>query len=328
MTTYSISPIVKRNLVIAFVALATLSLFTSSMGGKTSHIEARDDSSSDNLYGFVPDLAANAVCTALFGTVWFIHTVLFLWYREFWFGICMFIGCGLETAGYIGRTISASNPTIMDDFLVQIICLTLAPAFTSAAIYSILGKLVAVYGRESSRLSPLGFTYLFCTCDLISIVIQAAGGGMAATAVTDGTDTSSGTHVMVAGIAFQVVSMTLFIALCIEFGIRIHRMGVLNGTIDVNSCGPSEYVDIRSRKNMVRLQLIMGSIAVIFIYIRCIYRVVELAEGWDGYLISHEVYLFTLDGLMILISCIALIIGHPGYVFQRHVISVAGSKTA
>ena len=36
------------------------------------------------------------------------------------------------------------------------------------------------------------------------------------------------------------------------------------------------------------------TIAVIVVYIRCVYRVAELAEGWGGYLFTHEPYLMIL----------------------------------
>lgn len=71
----------------------------------------------------------------------------------------------------------------------------------------ILEKVIERLGAGYSRLSPRACVYflpanlfallilwasldliLFCSCDVISLIIQAIGGGMAATAVSDDTD--------------------------------------------------------------------------------------------------------------------------------------------
>ena len=56
------------------------------------------------------------------------------------------------------------------------------------------------------------YSYIFISCDLLSIVLQAIGGGMAASATQNGDSTTSGTHIMVAGLAVQVASMSLFLS--------------------------------------------------------------------------------------------------------------------
>lgn len=59
--------------------------------------------------------------------------------------------------------------------------------------------------------------------------------------------------------------------------------------------------------------------ASLFIYVRCIYRVLELSEGWRGYLITHEAFILTLDALMVLLSCLTFIPFHPVFVFGKDV---------
>jgi hypothetical protein len=54
------------------------------------------------------------------------------------------------------------------------------------------------------------------------------------------------------------------------------------------------------------------SIVTLMIYIRCIYRTVELLGGWSGYIITHEVYFACLDGLPMVIALITFNIFHPG----------------
>ncbi len=78
------------------------------------------------------------------------------------------------------------------------------------------------YGAHNSRLSPKAFTIVFMFSDFISLVLQAAGG-----AVASGTTTlakaRTGTNIMVVGLVFQVVSLVIFIALCVDFLLAVRR---------------------------------------------------------------------------------------------------------
>lgn len=77
-----------------------------------------------------------------------------------------------------------------------LICLTIGPAFLSAAIYLCLGRIVVVYGENISRVQPRAYSILFICCDILSLVLQAAGGALAATADTKA-DSQTGVNVMV-----------------------------------------------------------------------------------------------------------------------------------
>jgi hypothetical protein len=55
---------------------------------------------------------------------------------------------------------------------------------------------------------------------LISIVLQAVGGGQASDAAEEGAPTVTATNIMVAGILFQLISMVIFLGLGIDFIVR------------------------------------------------------------------------------------------------------------
>ncbi|OZJ02396.1 hypothetical protein BZG36_04876 [Bifiguratus adelaidae] len=269
-----------------------------------------------NIYGYVPNFAANVVGLSLFAVAWLLHTVFGLYYRQWWFGTAVWIACGLETAGYVARTLSHANPTVINDYLVQIICLTLGPAFAMAGIYYMLAKFTVIYGGQFSKLKPMAYSTIFILFDFISIVLQAIGGGMAAVALLNHTSATNGTHVMLAGICFQVVSMLIFMFFCAWF--------VYNITFGPTKYGwryNAEYADLHSRKLFIVFPWSIG-VAVLAIFTRCIYRVVELAQGWTGYLITHEQYFLALDGLMLIIALFALLLPHPGFVWGRRHIKV------
>lgn len=62
------------------------------------------------------------------------------------------------------------------------------------------------------------------SCDFISLLLQAAGGAIAASSDTV-KDTDLGVNIMIAGLSFQVVSLVLFIGLCCDFAWRVRKTG-------------------------------------------------------------------------------------------------------
>lgn len=137
-----------------------------------------------------------------------------------------------ECVGWVGRSLSSGNPEDVNFFLMQspskartefilhanppfaVICLTLAPCFFSAAVYATLGmvrgrcplsfahadplaQLIRHLGAQYSRLPPHLYLWIFCLADLVAIVIQAVGGGMAAIALLKKKGSVSGTNTMV-----------------------------------------------------------------------------------------------------------------------------------
>lgn len=105
----------------------------------------------------------------------------------------------------------------------QIVTLTIAPAFISAAIYLCLARIVVVYGEGFSRLKPRTYSILFITCDFIALLLQAIGGGMASAGDPGSNTQDIGIDVMLAGLAFQIVSLSLFIGMCSDFAWRAYR---------------------------------------------------------------------------------------------------------
>ncbi|KAG5357400.1 hypothetical protein CJU90_6234 [Yarrowia sp. C11] len=276
------------------------------------------------VYGMRPSRAANLVGMILFIILWAAQAVLAIYYRQWWFGGAFFCGICLEFLGYLGRFLSTWNLHNLDEFILQIVCLTLAPAFIMAGVYCLLAKFVVIYGESYSRVAPLVYTLIFVSCDLISIVIQAAGGGISATALYDNKSTDDGTHVMVAGMAFQVFTMSVFFVMTTDFLWRVHKGKRNPNVVDTRANDP-EIVAIRESPKM-KWFVIATYVAFAFIFARSVYRVVELAEGWYGNLLQHEAYLLVLDGLMMLIAITILTVFYPGFIWGRTHINAGAIK--
>lgn len=90
---------------------------------------------------------------------------------------------------------------------------------------------------------------------------------------------------MLAGLIFQIVSLCLFAAACVDFAIRVKKH-------------PDQKNAAGSRiRNSSRFRAFLIAVLVIFtaIVIRCVYRVAELGSGWDSALMRKEVPFIILE---------------------------------
>jgi hypothetical protein len=110
-----------------------------------------------SFYMYRIDIVPNAVFLGIFG----FHFLAFcgVWAvtrRGAVFTIPFLLGIACEIIGYAGRIKSWYNQWLEDGFLMQVVCLTIGPAFLSAGVYLCLSRIVAVYGPENSRI-PAGW---------------------------------------------------------------------------------------------------------------------------------------------------------------------------
>lgn len=89
----------------------------------------------DSVYGYKPSMAANVIFCAIFAASMIAHIIQGIRWKSWSFMIAMGIGTFGEAVGYIGRIEMHNNVFDKNAFKVQIICLTVAPAFLAAGIY-------------------------------------------------------------------------------------------------------------------------------------------------------------------------------------------------
>ncbi|KAL3457023.1 RTA1 like protein-domain-containing protein [Aspergillus heterothallicus] len=259
------------------------------------------------IYGYSPDLAANAAFCAIFSICCLVQFIQMVKWRLWFFGVAMMLGCFCEAVGYIGRILLHNNPYSSTGFEIQICTLTMGPAFWSAAIYLTLKHEVEVLGRDFSPLKPNLYPYIFITCDLISLTMQGAGGGLAASADTDA-GTKAGGDVMLAGIVWQVVTLTVFVGLSAVFFMRVKRARLHSLSVEAQKVWEGG-----------RFWVFFWGIVVAFVttYARCVYRIAEMGGGWRNHIMQDETGFIVLESVMCAIAVIALSITHPGYFFPH-----------
>lgn len=121
-----------------------------------------------------------------------------------------------------------------------------------------------------------------------------------------------GDHIMVAGLSFQVATLFVFQLLCLDFGIKtIGRMKKMG-----EEAFDSTHKALR-RSAKFRLFLVALGLATFCIFVRSIYRVAELSEGWEGALIKNQHLFIGFEGAMVIVAVLVLNIFHPGYCFRE-----------
>lgn len=295
-----------------------------------------------NLYGYNLNHGANIFFLVVF-TLIFLFNIAMLWKSRYhWYNVTFISGFALQFMGFLGRVLGFSDNRDINTYLLQYVTLTISPAFIMGGIYFLFAQNVIVHGRHYSVLKPLWYSYFFVFCDVLSLVVQGTGGGMASVASENQEDTAPGTWTMFGGILFQVIAMSIFVVFWFEFLSRVYfkdskkvtgdfkykkrtPLNYLKLLLGVRSARAyqeeqlepfynGKFASIRKRK-LVPYYPLAISVAVLVIYIRCIYRVIELKQGFDGYLITHEEFVMTLDALMIAIAGVIFIPFHPVFVF-------------
>ncbi|OAK94042.1 RTA1-domain-containing protein [Phaeosphaeriaceae sp. SRC1lsM3a] len=266
------------------------------------------------LYGYRPDLGANAFLCALFGICFIASLVIGIMTKTWTYTLALGIGTFLECAGYIGRIMMNSNPWSESGFKLQICALVLGPSFVAAAIYLTLKHFVLYCGPQHSLLKPRLYPWVFVGCDFGSMVLQGIGGGLAAAGGTKNQKLiDGGNKMIVAGIAFQVVTMAVCGLLILWFVVK-YKMAAKHVT------GEKSAYHLDKEEGSISLWKVkvfgwLVTLAYTTTLIRCIYRLPEMAGGWGNALMRNEREFLLLDGMMIAIACVALTAFHPGLFF-------------
>lgn len=261
-----------------------------------------------SIYGYAPSLPANAFFTAWFAALFIPNIVLGVYYKAWTYMLALGLGCAIEALGYGGRIMLHQNAFSTPGFQMQICCLILGPAFNSAAIYLTLKHIALTFGPEYSIVKPKWYTWIFITGDLISLVLQAIGGGMAATAGEDRKRQHLGTDIMVAGICWQVVTLFVFAAVTAHYILKRHR-AIKHGH------ALSGYAAATMDDKRFKMFVFAVASAFVAVFVRCVYRIPELAGGWANHIMRDQTGYIVLEGVMIAYATFVQTVFHPGYCF-------------
>ncbi|KIW65019.1 hypothetical protein PV04_07309 [Phialophora macrospora] len=251
------------------------------------------------LYRYDPSLGAAVLFITLFAIVSFLHLYQLLRTRT-WFFIPFVVGGFFESVGYVGRAIGSQETPdwTVGAYVIQSILILVAPALFAASIYMELGRIIRLTdGGDRSLINTRWLTKIFVAGDVFSFLMQGTGGGIMA----GGSESSmkTGENIIIAGLVVQIIFFTFFIIVAITFHARMRKR-------------PSARVlgDITIATAWKRHMYVLygGSFLIL---IRSLFRLVEYAQGNDGYLISHEWFLYVFDSVLMLTTMALFALVHP-----------------
>ncbi|KAI9811983.1 MAG: hypothetical protein M1827_004875 [Pycnora praestabilis] len=247
-------------------------------------------------YGYQPNLAVGIVFSILFGLIALTQTLHTIRRRALWM-LFFVIGSGVECLGWIGRTVAHHCAYSSVLFTMQTATLIMGPAWTQAGVYVTLWVMIRVLGDEVSPLPPKIYLWICFCVDCVCLSLQATGGGLAGSASDDGSSTQPGTDLMVVGIIAQLICAVLF---SIVLAIVVSR-------------GASQIMQNRP----IQLVALATIISTTMMITRGVYRSIELVQGWEGFLITHEGYVIGLDAVPMVIAMGGLALFNPSALFSK-----------
>lgn len=262
-----------------------------------------------SVYGYRANLAATVVFLILFFLSTLTYTAQGLYFRRtaWFFTISMTLGGLSETLGYVAKMLLWNDPFSDTGFKMSVVLLTFAPAFYAAGVYYTLKHICLTFSAELSRLKPKYYTWIFISCDSLSIIMQAIGG-----AISSATDSMAildvGTNIMIAGLVFQVFTLLVFGLFAADYAFACyHHRSQLNPATT-------------ALRDTWRFRFFIAALwlAYLGILIRCAYRVAELVQGWtDNPILTDEGLFIGLDSVPCGIAAVVLNIWHPGWCFPK-----------
>ena len=120
-------------------------------------------------------------------------------------------------------------------------------------------------------------TKIFVIGDVLSFTIQAGGGGLQSAGLKT---FKIGEKIIVGGLFVQIIMFTFFVI----------TAGIFHARISKN---PPVATTVPWKRHLIVIYLTGG-----LILVRSVFRVVEFLQGNAGYLISHEIFLYIFDAVL------------------------------
>lgn len=156
----------------------------------------------------------------------------------------------------------------------------------------ILGRLIRAVRASHLSLVPVQWvTRIFVTGDVVAFTLQAGGGGIQSGGSLD--LYNLGEKIIVGGLFVQIVVFGFFVCTSILFHYRLRQSPTTE----------SLRGDIPWRRYLYVLY-----VSSLLILVRSIFRVVEYLQGNSGYLISHEIFLYIFDAVLMALVMAILVV--------------------
>lgn len=137
---------------------------------------------------------------------------------------------------------------------------------------------------------------------------------MASVASHNNDPVATGDNIMIAGLAFQVLTLLVFMVVVADFAIHTRQR--------YRKLGASAFDQNAAARRLRGSWLFRGflaalALATICIFWRSVYRVAELSKGWNGPLMFRQDLFIGFEGVMVIVAVLALNVFHPSVCFRE-----------
>lgn len=206
------------------------------------------------------------------------------------------VGGVCEIGGCIARIVSSKDEDAKNPFIVQSVLLLVAPALFAATIYMTLGRIISMLNSAQQSLVPLRFlTKIFVFGDVLSFLMQGTGAGLMA--AKDTKFITIGGDIIITGLFIQIGFFSVFIIVSGLFQYRVLKN-------PSNEAQTTRHIP-STKRNWQCIMITLFACSTL-ILLRCIVRAIEYIQGWDGYIISHEAFSYTLDLMLMFFTMVLL----------------------
>ncbi|KAI0110860.1 RTA1 like protein-domain-containing protein [Nemania sp. FL0031] len=253
-----------------------------------------------------PTLAGNVVLLALFAILVPLALAVGIRYKGLCFAGGVSVGLTLEVVGYVGRLLLRNDVSSRVGFVVFLAGTTLGPTCICGAMFSIVPRIVTIYGEEYRSWRPVWYFILFSVLTVLSFSLELAGSVVSTTQDTPDM-VNIGNRLLVAGLAVQLIALVIFAVHATLFSIALRTRQ--------HGLDPEFSPIYRSR---LFISFLFGfTTATILVVVRTAYRTVQIAEGFKSSIAQTETPFLVLDGAFVFAAAVLLLAFFPARAFGR-----------
>ncbi|KAK0206445.1 RTA1-domain-containing protein [Desarmillaria ectypa] len=251
-------------------------------------------------------IASNVLTAIAFSVILMTALIQTYWIKRWGAKWMMSMTIGAYTFAFgIGTRFGLhAHPESKGIYIVEYLFVVLSPCAFIAANYVLLGRLSRYLGAtEHMLVKPRRITTVFISSDVITFLIQAAGGAVSISA--DNMHLARiGSRIFLVGLVLQLGSFFILTCIFLTFLWRIYAHKHDIWEVDAVG-GKMWYNDWRALAGAL-------FVSCIGILIRSVYRTIELSEGFEGQLATMESFFYGLDTLPLFIAVAIYVPFWPG----------------
>ncbi|EDK36430.2 hypothetical protein PGUG_00528 [Meyerozyma guilliermondii ATCC 6260] len=207
------------------------------------------------------------------------------------------VGCMVEGLGYGIRYLSVTHSESLLPYVSSTFLILNAPALYTTSIYMMFGEVVRILNASAYATMPLNYiTIIFVVGEIISMLLEFIGACLVLS--KNSGNAFWGQLLTKCSPIWHLGCVASFVVILSVFMFKSLRSPTEVGKIQsVNS----------SMWNDWRLVLVRLLVATLLIMVRSIYRCVEFLQGFNGYVMQHEAFVFILDAGSLLLASVVLL---------------------